>query len=201
MKRLFTLSVLFLVIIMSQPARGSAPSPDDLENWKVHEQQVKASLEKAAPWKAALEKAFTGEASEIIGFVFLTTYKHHVSDTGTAKPGEKDSTAMDFFNTWRAVKKKSFKAKLNPIELAEAIYRFTNSDWAPVSLARGPGLDKVATPETYEIWADAAIASGKKALKAGLVPAATWSNQAASYQVREPGDIERTSLTAPRPRH
>ena len=60
------------------------------------------------------------------------------------------------------------KAKLNPVELAEAFYRFTNSDWAPVSLAKGPGLDKVATPKDYAAWAKAAIAAGKKARKPGF---------------------------------
>ncbi len=29
-----------LMVLMRQPARGSAPSPDDWENWKVHEEQL-----------------------------------------------------------------------------------------------------------------------------------------------------------------
>ena len=200
MKFFFIPLAITLAVLMRQPARGSAPSPDDLENWKAYEVQLQANLEKALPWKTAVEKTFSAESEESIRFIFLSTYKHRLPDSGASKAQDLEKGAKALFKTWKSVKKDCVKAKLNPVELAEAIYRFTNSDWAPVSLAKGPGLDKVATPKDYAAWAKAAIAAGKKARKAGLEPASAWQKQAASYQVSEPGDIAKTSLTAPQPR-
>jgi hypothetical protein len=189
-----------LVVLMQQPSRASAPSPDDLDNWKVHEDRLQTNLEKAIPWKTALTKVFAAEPESAVQFIFLTTYKHRLPDSGASEPGDFGKHAKALYKTWKSVTKDCAKAKLDPTELAEAIYRFTNSDWAPVSLTKGPGLDKVATPKDYAAWAKAAIAVGKKARKAGLEPASVWQKQAASYQVSEPGDIAKTSLTPVQPR-
>lgn len=193
--------MLTLVVLMQPTTRASAPSPQQLEQWKNHERQVKEKQERALPWKSALENAFSKESTEVVRFIFLTTYKHHVPDSGMPPKGDEKPAAEAFFKAWKKAKAACAKAGLQPLELAEAIYRFTNSDWAPVSVATGPGLDKVASAKDYEKWATAAIAAGRKARKGGLAPASVWSDQAASYQVQEPKDIAKVGLTPPRPRH
>jgi hypothetical protein len=200
MKSLFIPLAITLAVLMQQPSRASAPSPDEMDNWKVHEDRLQTNLENTIPWKTALIKVFVAEPESAVQFIFLTTYKHRLPDSGASEPEELGKHAKELFKTWKSLKRDCAKAKLDPTELAEAIYRFTNSDWAPVSLTKGPGLDKVATPKDYAAWAKAAIAAGKKAKKAGLEPASVWQKQAASYQVSVPGDIAKTSLTAVQPR-
>lgn len=204
--------ILTLAAIMQLPSRASAPSHEELEAWESREQQMKITQAKALPWKAALEKAFfiaatdtahsgaSSDTEKIVQFIFLTTYKHHipVSVNGNIKPQAKEAKA--FHQAWIKIKAHCEKTELNPLELAEAIYRFTNSDWAPVSGTSGPGLDKVSTPKEYQAWANAAIAAGIKAKQAGQAPSAAWLNQASSYQVRLPKDIAKTSPTAIQPR-
>jgi|GEM_PF-5084703 len=187
---------------MQLPSRASAPSQEGLDSWETHEQQMRLIQAKALPWKAALDDAFSsydgGDSGNIVQFIFLATYKHHIPGYTNGKPREKEAKA--FSQAWTKIKAHCEKSDLNPQELAEAIYRFTNSDWAPVSATQGPGLDKVATPKEYQAWANAAITAGVKAKKAGLAPASAWLNQAASYQVHAPKDINKTSPSATQPR-
>ena len=122
-------------------------------------------------------------------------------DSGQAAPEGQDAKAKAFAKAWTGIRKSCSRAGLNPQELAEALYRFTNSDWAPVSATRGPGLDQVATPKGLVAWARAAIAAGRTARKAKLDPASVWRNQAESYDAPEPEDLEKVGLTPPPRRH
>jgi hypothetical protein len=185
---------ILLGVLLQQPARGSAPSPEELDAWQAHEQSVKEAMAKAEPWKAAIAAEFAGEPEKAWNAVFLATYKHRLSDTGEAGAKARNSGAKAMLKAWKTVKAQCAKAKLDPVELAEAIYRFTNSDWAPVGGAKGPGLDKLATAKDYLAWAEAAIAAGKRARKSKIPPAEAWSNAAESYQVREPGDLAKADL-------
>ena len=170
------------------------PSEEDLARWDEHVFQREKNIEQAMPWKDALGKALASEAVEIIQFIFLTTYKHHISDAEKGHAISLESEAMDFLKRWKKVKEACKKAELDTSELTEAIYRFTNSDWAQVSAARGPGLDNVATAKEYQAWAMAVIAAGIKAIKAGRVPSSEWHNQARSYLIHEHRDLDKVTL-------
>jgi phosphoglycolate phosphatase-like HAD superfamily hydrolase len=194
MKHFLIPLAMISVVLMQQPARASAPSPEDLDRWKIHEQQIDELLQKALPWKTEIEKVFSAESKEIVRFIFLTTYKHHVPDSGRGKPSALEPEAKAFLQTWKSASKACVKASVKPVDMADAIYRFTNSDWSSVSVATGPGLDKVAGPKDYQAWVNALIAVAKKAKKKGLDPASVWFNQAGSYQVHEPADLVKVGL-------
>lgn len=199
-------------------ARGSAPSPDDLAQDSLRAERLERNLEQAAPWKEALARAFAAETDstlreETVRLIFLTTYKHRLSaedDSAKAKapgkaapggdPARLRQDAQAFLRVWTRMKTVAAKAGLPPMAMAEAIYCFTNSDWAPSNGARGPGLDRVATAKDYRAWVDALVPVGRKALKAGLDPAEVWIRQAASYAVRVPKDLENAPLQPPPPR-
>lgn len=194
-----TLPFVTLALLLPLAALAGPPSPRDLERWAAHEKQRDARLERAAPWKAALDSALTAEADSTRGILFLITYKHHVQDSGKPVPTGLAKRARAFARTWTAIRKDCGKAKLDPHEMAQAIYRLTNSDWAPVSATRGPGLDKVAAPKDLKTWSDALIRVSYRARKAGMDPASVWSNQASSYDISKPADLEKAKLT-PSPR-
>lgn len=212
---------------MHPEARGSAPSPEELAEDSLAFVRLERNLEQAAPWKEALARAFAAEPDtalreEVVRLIFLTTYKHRIpADTagaadspgaagaagipgaaGTAGPdtAKLRKEAQTFHRAWIRLKKGSAQAGVPPLAVVEAIYRFTNSDWAPVNGARGPGLDKVVTAKDYRTWADALLPAGRKALAAGLDPAEVWNRQAAAYAVREPEDLKSAPLQPPPPR-
>ena len=203
---------------MQADARGSAPSPGDRARDSLRSERLERNLDRAAPWKGALALAFLAEPDsvlreEAVRLIFLATYKHRLAavgdSAGPAAAGKAapplDSARMRseaeaFHKTWVRMKSASAKAGLPPLAMAEAIYKFTNSDWAPVGGARGPGLDRVETAKDYRAWVAALIPVGRKALAAGLDPAEVWSRQAASYAVREPKDLKSAPLQPPSPR-
>lgn len=197
---ILNLTMVFAMSI-SLTALATAPSPEDLDKWEAYEQARDARLEQAKPWEAALRKALPSEAESTVHFLFLTTYKHQVQDSGQAAPKGQDAKAKAFARAWAGIRKSCSQARLHPHELAEALYRFTNSDWAPMSVTRGPGLDQVATPKALETWAKAAIEAGRKAQKAKLDPASVWRAQAESYDAPKPEDLKRVGLTPPPRRH
>jgi hypothetical protein len=203
-------------------SRGSAPSPEELAQDSLRAERMERDLERAAPWKEALVRAFMAEPDtalreEAVRLVFLTTYKHRLpgADTSGADTSGADSSgtaatsrdstrlrkdAQTFHRAWARLKSVSTKAGIPPLAVAEAVYRFTNSDWAPANGARGPGLDRVASAKDYRAWVDALVPVGRKALEAGLDPAVIWGRQAASYTVREPKDLKTAPLQPPQPR-
>ncbi len=192
MKALLRISIgLTLAVIMTGPARGSKPSPAQLAQNDSSQAQAERPREQAAPWKDSLAAAFavlpdSAERTEATRLVFLATYKHH----GNALA--KDAAA--FAAAWKALSETCRKSGLEPLEMGEAIYRFTNSDWAPVGGTTGPGLDRLKTAKDYKTWGKAVIASGKKAKAAKAIPAETWNKQAASYRVRLPADLAKVGL-------
>lgn len=204
---------LTLAVLMTQPAWASRPSPRQLAQDQTREARMEKSRAEAAPWRDSLAAAFAGlptspalpdsaATAEAVRLVFLTTYKHH-GPAGTAKPAGKSAaadsaaSAASLAAAWTTLASECRAAKLAPLEMAEAIYRFTNSDWAPVSVATGPGLDKVKTATDYLLWGRAVIATGKKALASNAVPAEVWSRQAASYKVRKPADLAKVGINPP----
>lgn len=204
-----TLATLSLVVLMQPHARGSAPSPEDLAQDSLRVAQTEQDQQSASPWREALLTAFTAEAdaaarSEAARLFFLTTYKHRLADPRTA--GASPSTdqarrdAKSFYKTWESLKAGCAKEGIAPLDLAEAVYKFTNSDWAPVSVAKGPGLDRVKTARQYRAWVTALLPVGRKAIQAKLEPREVWNRQAASYTVREPRDLEKAGLQPPQPR-
>lgn len=176
---------------------ASAPSPEQLKKWAEVARISNLKKERAAPWKLALAKAFRGESPEAVHQVFLATYKHYIPDSGQAEKSGSVRAAMGFFKVWTGAKKDCAKADLDPVKMANALYKFTNSDWAPVGVALGPGLDRVMTPRDYESWAKAVVTQGKKARKAGLDPVAVWDAQANSLMVRDIKDFDKTGLNPP----
>lgn len=188
-----------LALLLPAAALAAPPSPRDLERWAAHEKQRDARLERAAPWKAALDTAMPAEADSTREILFLITYKHHVQDSGKPAPAGLAKRARAFAMTWAAIRKDCGKAKVDPHEVAQATYRLTNSDWAPVSAATGPGLDRVATPKDLKTWSDALVRVAKRARKAGMDPAQVWSDQAKSYDISKPADLEKAKLK-PAPR-
>ena len=97
------------------------PSEEDLARWDEHVFQREKNIEQAMPWKDALGKALASEAVEIIQFIFLTTYKHHISDAEKGHAISLESEAMDFLKRWKKVKEACKKAELDTSELTEAI--------------------------------------------------------------------------------
>lgn len=202
------LATLTLVILMQENARGSAPSPEDLAQDSVRLSQMEKNQETAAPWKEALAAAFAAETdttlrSEAVRLFFLTTYKHRLAApkaAGSSASVNAKADAKAFYKAWASLKAECAKAGLAPLDLAEAVYRLTNSDWAPVSVAKGPGLDKVKTAREYRAWVTALVPVGHRALQAQLDPKDVWNRQASSYTVREPKDLEKAGLQPPQPR-
>ena len=199
---------LTMAVLMTQPARASRPSLQALAASKGRHAQMEKARLQAAPWRDSLSSAFavisdSAERTEAIRMLFLTTYKHHLPTSiakPAAKPADSTATASALATAWATMAVEARAAKLDPLEAAEAVYRFTNSDWAPVSATTGPGLDKVKSAKDYLVWGRAVIATGKKALAAKAVPADVWSRQAASYQVLEPADLPKVGLNPPRVR-
>lgn len=206
------IATLTLVVLMHPDARGSAPSPEDLALDSLRITQTEQDQQTAAPWRESLVAAFAAEAdtalrSEAVRLFFLTTYKHRLTRpkaAGSASASLPARHSLDdakgFYKAWVSLKTSCAKANLPPLDLTEAVYKFTNSDWAPVSVARGPGLDKVKTARDYRTWVTALIPVGRKALQAQLEPKEVWGRQAASYTVREPKDLEKAGLQPPQPR-
>jgi hypothetical protein len=181
--------------------RAGPPSPDLIARFNKHRDSLALVREHAAPWKGALAKAFAVEKDSALreqaaDFIFLTTYKHYVP---ARKPGKTATTtlarkAAAFHAAWKALADSCGKAKLPSLELTEAIYRLTNSDWAPVSVAAGPGLNNVKTAGDYTAWGLALIDLGKRAQAAGLDPIRVWRAQAAGYKIRESKDLASAEL-------
>lgn len=212
MSSLSAIATLTLVVLMHSDARGSAPSPEDLALDSLRITQTEKDQLAAAPWRESLAAAFAAESDtalrpEAVRLFFLATYKHRVAARKSAGPAgvppsvhQFQADAKAFYKAWVSLKAGCAKAGLAPLDLAEAVYRFTNSDWAPVGAARGPGLDKVKTSRDYRAWVTALVPVGRKALQAELEPKEVWSRQAASYTVREPRDLEKAGLQPPQPR-
>lgn len=193
--------IISAALYIWSPASASAPSLDVLDSWKEYERKIDERIEKAKPWKETLGKAFPGESEEVVKLFFLTTYKHYLPDSGKlAKAGE-GKAAKGFYRVWVKAKAGCAKAGLDPVILATSVYELTNSDWAPVSVARGPGLDRVSTPKEYEKWVVALNTLGKKARRARLDTAEVWRAQSRSYQVSDPKDFAKSGLMPPRVRH
>lgn len=200
------------MILMRYDVRGSAPSPEVLAQDSLRITQTEQDQLAADPWRESLAAAFAAEAdtglrSEAVRLFFLTTYKHHLampratgSDGASQSAHRTQADAKAFYKTWVSLKTGCAKAGLAPLDLTEAVYKFTNSDWAPVSVARGPGLDKVKTARNYRTWVTALVPVGRRAMQAQLDPKEVWGRQAASYTVREPKDLEKAGLQPPKPR-
>lgn len=190
---------LAMGVFMSQEARSAPPNPELMKRFEARQDSLARVREAAGPWKAALEKAFatgadTGAGKEAANWIFLSTYKHYAP---TGKPDRDLKNARRFRDTWKKLAVECAKAKQPPVGLAKAIYEFTNSDWAPVSFASGPGLDKLISPADLRAWGLALIAFGKRAQAAKMDPAVAWHIQTESYRVREPGDLAKAELNPP----
>lgn len=192
---------LACALFLAAASAAAPPSPKDLERWAIHERQRDARLERAEPWKSALAAALPAEADSTRDLLFLITYKHHVRDSGEPAPTGLGRKARAFSKTWNAILRDCTKAGIRSHDLAQAIYRFTNSDWSPVSGSRGPGLDQVAAPSDLQSWARAVLATAAKARKAGMDPAQVWLDQAESYGVSSPADIAKVGLKPAPRRH
>ncbi|MBW8890226.1 MAG: hypothetical protein JF616_20930 [Fibrobacteres bacterium] len=199
MRAALNIAFLALGVFISQEARSSPPEPKLMKRFQARQDSLARAREAAGPWKAALEKAFATGADTISGketanLIFLSTYKHY------SPPGKADrdlESAQRFLAAWKTLAVECTKANQPPLGLSRAIYELTNSDWAPVSFATGPGLDKLAAPADLRVWGLALIAFGKRAQAAKMDPAVAWRIQAKSYRVREPGDLAEAELNPP----
>lgn len=199
MKIAFVLAGLAMGVFMPQTARSGPPDPNLMKRFQARQDSLDRIREAAGPWKIALEKAFAAEADtglgkEAAGFIFLSTYKHYQPPADADRDAK---AAREFHETWRQLAGECAKAKLPPLEMTEAIYKLTNSDWAPVSFATGPGLDKLIGPADLRAWGQALIAFGKRARAAKKDPAGAWGLQAKSYRVHSPADLAKADLNPP----
>ncbi|MBW8890225.1 MAG: hypothetical protein JF616_20925 [Fibrobacteres bacterium] len=196
MRAAFVIAALTLGVFMSQEARSAPPDPKLIKQFRALQDSLARVREAAGPWKRALERAFAKESDTALGrkaadLIFLSTYKHYP----LPEKADRDlKAARRFYAAWKKLSGECVKAKLSPLELTQAIYQLTNSDWAPVSVTLGPGLDKLSEPADLREWGLALIAFGKRAKAEGMDPAASWDLQAESYLVREPGDLAKANL-------
>jgi hypothetical protein len=195
MRAVRAFTAVTLVVLMTGTGRASKPSPGQLAQDSIAQTEREHSKASAAPWQDSLTVACSGfadsnERAEAPRLLFLATYKHFGSGEQVKAAGK----AAAFAEAWTTLAREGRAAGLDPVSIGEAIYRFTNSDWAPVSATKGPGLDRVKTAKDYLAWGRAVITAGKRALQVHADPSETWQRQAASYKVRKPADLAKVGL-------
>jgi hypothetical protein len=195
--RIFVCLIVAVVLGVWLPAaRGDKPSAEILKRWARHRAKIRQRMAAAKPWEKALEAALARQGFKdrkaLARWTLLATYKHY--RPALHRGAALRRWARDLARAWKQLQPRCRRLKLRNVDLAEAIYQLTNSDWEPVSCARGPGLNKVRTGAQYLAWGRALIRVATRARQARLNPVGVWHRIAVSLAFKTVAQLQNVNV-------
>jgi hypothetical protein len=193
------LSSITMTAAAGRFARARRPSRAMIEANAKKRAKISQKRKQAAPWGRALKKALYSLLKKrkvqypklIIEHTFWITYKHYRPAHHTGRRLKK--WALSFRKPWQKLIRGSKKLGVRPLQLARAIYKFTNSDYQPASCVDGQGQNKVRTAKQFLRWGQALLALGRRAKAAGKNPLKVW-DRAVGARIATIASIKRLNV-------
>ncbi|MCP4161595.1 MAG: hypothetical protein GY760_16095 [Deltaproteobacteria bacterium] len=187
------IKILIISMLIPISMKAAAPTKRMLEANNKRRIEIARNVKASHGWEKSLKNHINCNSS-VIKYTHLSTYKHFPPSKSLE---ELNITAKEFAIAISILKNLCEKNKLSLQKLTYTIYLLTNSDFEPVTCARGGGLDKLKTAKEFKIWGIALINLALLANKKGVDPYIIWNKHVMSTQVHTVEDIEKFGLNPP----